>query len=126
MSHLASVLMLVALILRGALPQGWMPVGDRSSATGTAFVICSVTGPLQLTLDQDGQPVPDSPADDTAHQPCAFASLASLSTPSDGQAIPAPQFHGHASRLPASHPAPDTAAFGPSRARAPPASSALS
>jgi hypothetical protein len=97
MSHLASVLMLVALILRGALPQGWMPVGDGATTTGTSFVICSVSGPLQFTLDQDGKPVPDSPDDGTAHQPCAFASLASLSSPADGQAIPAPQFHGHAS-----------------------------
>jgi hypothetical protein len=125
LSRLASALMLMALIVRAALPQGWMPAGDSASASGASFTICTVTGPLQLKLDQEGNPVPDSP-DGTAHQPCAFAALASLSAPADSQAISPPQLHESAYRPPASQLAPEKPSHGPSGARAPPATRALS
>jgi len=126
LSHLASTLMLMALIVRAALPQGWMPESSSASLYGASFVICSVGGPLKLSLNQKGQPVPDSPDDGAAHQPCAFASLSSLCTSADCQPAPEPQLYEYMSRSLARHLVPDTATFGPSRARAPPASRALS
>ena len=47
--HLA----LIALILRGFLPTGWMP--NPEGPDQTAFVICTMDGPVQST---DGKTLP--------------------------------------------------------------------
>jgi hypothetical protein len=87
--HLASVLMLLALVLRAAVPQGWMPSADSTDLAGS-FTICSVSGAIRIALDTDGNPVPVDPEEAQSHPPCAFATLAHLSPPSGGAPVLAP------------------------------------
>lgn len=120
MKHLASVLMLVAILLRSAVPQGWMPVADESGSFGT-YAICSVTGSYRTTLDGDGRPEPLVPEDGTLHPPCAFAGMATLSAHDAASDIQVPAFAGFADAS-SILPAPDSKRFiGAATARAPPA-----
>lgn len=113
-------MMLVALIMRAMLPQGWMPSQGGEGLKGT-FTICSVTGSVRLTLDSNGNPVPADPEDGSAHQPCAFASLASLALPAADAVAQQPVGFVVATR-PATPPSVyDRRSSGPTGARAPPA-----
>jgi hypothetical protein len=87
--HLASVLMLLALVLRAAVPQGWMPSADSTDLAGS-FTICSVSGAIRIALDTEGNPFPADPEEPQSHPPCAFATLAHLSPPSSGAPVLAP------------------------------------
>ena len=87
--YLASVLMLLALVLRAAVPQGWMPSADSTDLAGS-FTICSVSGAIRIALDTEGNPVPADPEEAQSHPPCAFATLAHLSPPSGGAPVLAP------------------------------------
>jgi hypothetical protein len=87
--HLASVLMLLALVLRAAVPQGWMPSADSTDLAGS-FTICSISGATRIALDAEGNPVPADPEEAQSHPPCAFATLAHLSPPSGGAPVLAP------------------------------------
>jgi hypothetical protein len=66
--HIAVLLALTAMLLRGYLPQGWMP-----DAQG-AFTMCSVGG---VHHDVPGQP----PAKQNHDTVCPFAAVAHLAPP---------------------------------------------
>jgi len=68
---------LAALILRAFLPTGWMP--NPQGPTESAFVICTMDGPVQTT---DGKALPGKD-DPRAHETCPFAAAASLAPPVD-------------------------------------------
>lgn len=72
--------LLLALMLRVIVPAGYMP--DFSAASDGMFkvVICTANGMQTVSLDEDGQPVPDQ---STGHvdQPCAFSGLAAVALP---------------------------------------------
>jgi hypothetical protein len=84
--HLA----LIALILRGLLPTGWMP--NPQGAAETAFIICTMDGPVVST---DGKTLPARAPigkdDPRAHESCPFAAGAQLAPPADFIALVAPQ-----------------------------------
>ena len=66
---------LTAIMLRVALPEGWMPVTDASGAT--SFVICTGHGPLVAPAHSRRQaPLPGRTSDT-----CPFAAVAQLSPP---------------------------------------------
>lgn len=90
--HLA----LAAMILRGFLPTGWMP--NPQGADQTAFVICTMDGPVQST---DGKTLPGKD-DPRAHESCPFAHAA--------QPAPANEFAVLAAPKLSSAPAPRTLA----------------
>jgi hypothetical protein len=79
--HLA----LAALILRGLLPAGWMP--NPSGLGDTAFVICTMDGPVSAT---DGKTLPGKD-DPRAHETCPFAAAAQPAQTTDFVALAAPQ-----------------------------------
>jgi len=119
MGQLASAMMLVALIMRAMLPQGWMPSADGAGPTGS-FTICSITGSVRLTLDGNGNPVPVDPDESTAHQPCAFASLASLAPPVMGAVTQPPLAYSVPAKPAAPQSVHDNRRTGPTGPRAPP------
>jgi len=87
---------LIALILRGFLPTGWMP---NPQGTGeTAFVICTMDGPVATT---DGNALPGKAPigkdDPRAHETCPFAAGAQLAPPVDFVAPAAPELSSSAS-----------------------------
>lgn len=60
---------LIAMIARALVPNGWMP--SNAQLGEAAFIICTADGSVQ-----HGAPSKDDGA--KAHQPCAFASAAKL------------------------------------------------
>ena len=68
---------LVAMILRALLPVGWMP----GSADNSAFVICTVNGPLQAAhLPDTGRHQPGQD-DGRQNDVCPFAASVHFATP---------------------------------------------
>ena len=63
------LLLLVALLVRGITPAGWMP--NPQGALGSPFVICTADGAHVVALDRDGQPT--RPASGERHDLCAFS-----------------------------------------------------
>jgi hypothetical protein len=61
--------LLVALLVRGITPAGWMP--NPQGLTGSPFVICTADGAHTVSLDRDGHP--SRPATGERHDVCAFA-----------------------------------------------------
>jgi hypothetical protein len=61
---------LAAMLLRGLLPDGWMPSGQAAP-----FSICSVT----IAHHAGGKP--SQPGQEHRHAPCAFAAAAPLAPP---------------------------------------------
>lgn len=77
-------LALVAILLRAALPDGWMPVAD--AAGGTSIVICTGHGPLAAPIHSRKQaPLPGRSSD-----VCPFAAAAHFSPPALFALLPAP------------------------------------
>jgi len=76
---------LAALILRAFLPTGWMP--NPQGPAESAFVICTMDGPVQAT---DGKALPGKD-DPRAHETCPFAAAASLAPPMDFVRLAAPE-----------------------------------
>jgi hypothetical protein len=70
-------LALSAIMLRAALPIGWMPVAD--AASGPALVICTGHGPL-TTPDHSRK---QSPLSGHTNEVCPFAAVTHLSPPAD-------------------------------------------
>ncbi|MGD0141933.1 MAG: DUF2946 family protein [Rhizomicrobium sp.] len=68
---------LVAMLLRALLPAGWMP--DSASASGAAFVICTVNWPLQAARDA-GKHRPGQD-DNRQNDVCPFSASVHLATP---------------------------------------------
>jgi hypothetical protein len=83
--HTLVHLALAALILRAFLPPGWMP--NPQGPAESAFVICAMDGPVQIT---DGKALPDKD-DPRAHETCPFAAAASLAPRVDFIRLTAPE-----------------------------------
>lgn len=75
-----SHLLLLAFVARAIIPAGYMP--DFAAAAQGVFkvVICTASGQQSLTLDAEGNPVPE-PSQQHHDQPCAFSGLTALNTP---------------------------------------------
>jgi hypothetical protein len=87
-------LALAAMILRAALPAGWMP----GTASGIPLVICTAAGAVTLPFDIDGRPLSPQSTHDTA--PCVFAAAPPLATPATTPAILPPSWHTAYAALP--------------------------
>jgi hypothetical protein len=74
--RLANLLIVMALVLRGLLPVGFMLASAHGDG-GLEIVICTAQGPLTVDVSKDGLPLPATPktSDDGT---CPFAA----STPS--------------------------------------------
>jgi hypothetical protein len=81
--HLA----LAALILRAFLPAGWMP--NPNGPSETAFVICSMDGPV---FGADGKTQPGK-VDPRAHESCPFAAAAQPAPATEVVALVPPILH---------------------------------
>jgi hypothetical protein len=72
---------LAAMVLRAALPMGWMP----SAAAGAPLMLCPGAGPTMAAMPaMPGMDMPKAPAPDQAHgkqAPCAFDMVGPLSAP---------------------------------------------
>src|SRR6201996_7196264 len=77
---------LLALILRGFMPTGWMP--NVQTPNESLFVICTMDGPVQSS---DGKALPGKD-DPRAHETCPFAAAAAahIAPPVDFIRIAAP------------------------------------
>jgi hypothetical protein len=71
---------ILAVLLHALLPVGWMP---NTTGSGSSFItICSMNGPTQIEVGNDGQPVKKhQPAHDGTHQICPFAVAAHFAPP---------------------------------------------
>ena len=81
--RLAAWLMLFAVLVRVAIPTGWMP-NLQGLSSGALIVICSAQGLHSLELDASGKAMPAGGGEKragVAHQDCAFSGLANLSLP---------------------------------------------
>jgi hypothetical protein len=88
--RLSAWLMLLALAVRLASPQGWMP-DLKGVAEGSSIVICSAYGPMTVQLDADGNPVPgdhDDQGQGSSQPPCSFSLLSSLVEPAAADIVP--------------------------------------
>lgn len=63
------LLLLVALLVRGVTPAGWMP--SAQGTLGSPLVICTADGAHLIALDRDGHPT--KPTSGERHDLCAFA-----------------------------------------------------
>ena len=89
-TRLTAWLMLLALAVRLASPQGWMP-DLKGVAEGSSIVICSAYGPQTVQLDADGQPVSgdhDDQGQGSSQPPCSFSLLAGLVEPEAAGVVP--------------------------------------
>jgi hypothetical protein len=71
-SPFALALLAAALLLRMALPAGWMPV---AGADGVRIEICSGEGLKTVMIDAEGRAHPDSPA---PRDPCPYSLAAAI------------------------------------------------
>ena len=74
----ALMLALVATLLRGLLPAGWMP--NPQGAVASPFVICTMDGLRRLPMHGGPQHNPHNDQD-RATPPCPFAAAAPLAPP---------------------------------------------
>lgn len=77
---MALAIIACALFMRVLVPQGWMPV---ETASGWRIVICTGTGPMQMTMPADMASAmkgmhhgPKDQEHNSNDHPCAFSSLA--------------------------------------------------
>jgi hypothetical protein len=77
-------LALVAIMLRAALPVGWMPIAD--GAMGTRLVICTGHGPLT----DRSRPREQTPLSRHETGICPFAAATHVSSPVPFALLPAP------------------------------------
>ncbi len=75
---IVSVLVL-ASVLRGLVPSGYMPDFSALSRGAFATVICHGDQLVPVVLDEKGQPLQKNAPD--SHQPCAFSKLAATGLP---------------------------------------------
>jgi len=68
-------LALAAMVLRLAMPVGWMP--SPSATSGTMIVMCTMNGPVKMAMPEDGAPKPD-PA--KHHDTCPFGAAPHFAT----------------------------------------------
>jgi hypothetical protein len=89
-------LALAAIMLRAALPAGWMPIADGMG--GTRLIICTGHGPLTDGSHSRHQ----APLSGVGYDVCPFAAAVHLATPAGIALLPVPAWNGRES---------DTAAF---------------
>ena len=77
-------LALVAIILRAALPAGWMPLADASGTT--SLVICTSHGPLAAPVHARTH----APLPGRTNDICPFAAVVHLAPPAPFALLPAP------------------------------------
>jgi hypothetical protein len=65
------LLAVLALLVRAAVPSGWMPVAE---AGGIRIAICSGAGPMEMVLTKDGTLHRDAPppAPQVPRDPCPY------------------------------------------------------
>lgn len=66
------ILVLFALLVRAAVPFGFMIAPSHAAGGGLTVVICTAAGPQTVAVDEDGKPSPVETMDDT----CPFAATA--------------------------------------------------
>ena len=82
----ASLLIAAALVLRVAMPAGWMPV---TTAQGVELAPCAGMGPMQMAaMDHAGHA--KSPATPAQTSPCGFDALAEVTAPVAAMVLPPP------------------------------------
>jgi hypothetical protein len=59
----------VVLLLRAAVPAGWMPQAEGGELR---VALCSGSGPIELILGADGTYHREAPAQPVRHDPCPF------------------------------------------------------
>lgn len=82
------LLLVAALMVRAAVPAGWMPSVDRG---GVRIVLCTGYGPVTVVLDAAGHVHKDEPQHKAPHDPCPFglAAAKALDLPPEiGLALP--------------------------------------
>lgn len=74
MSRLLLIIALIAVAVRGLIPMGWMPTGER----GFEITICDGIDTHKVWLDSDGKLHKQDPSKKPAPdpEPCAFGALA--------------------------------------------------
>jgi hypothetical protein len=85
--HFALALVALALLVRAAIPAGWMPASDG----GRWITLCTGSGAVAAFVDADGVRH-DDPAPAAQDHPCAFAGVAVPLTPPLAIAVPLPSF----------------------------------
>ena len=112
-------LALAAIALRAIIPVGWMP---GSSADGTAVVLCTSQGLIEVILGEDGKPIDPAERDEASHDgtPCVFAATAHFSAPPDRFEAAPTISHGEPVSFGELGQPPAGPAITPAQARAPP------
>ena len=84
---------LAAMVLRLAMPVGWMPAPP--TASGTLIVMCTMNGPVKMVVPEDGAPKPD-PVKHAHHDVCPFGAAPHFATavPLTVQGAPFTWAHG--------------------------------
>jgi len=87
-------LALAAMVLRLAMPVGWMPA--PSPASGTLIVMCTMNGPVKMVMPADGGAQKPDPAKNTHHNVCPFGAAPHFATavPLAVQSAPVTWAHG--------------------------------
>jgi hypothetical protein len=73
-------------ILANALISGWIPALASTPEQGLSIIICTSTGPTQLVIDSDGQPVHQQ-GQTHDHQCCPCGSARHFSPPTNVVAL---------------------------------------
>ena len=116
----ATLLAFCAVLLRGAIPLGWMPSADAG-----ALALCTAGGLVQLSAADAADLLGQQPAaPDTGHAqppPCSFAAAGPLGAPPAATALPQPAPFAGSPAPPYSTPLLPDRPAGNTLARAPPA-----
>ena len=86
-STLGSLLVAAALLLRVAMPAGWMPV---ASSQGIELAPCTGIGPMQMAAMEQPAGRVEHPAAPIHASPCGFDALAEATPPVAAIALPQP------------------------------------
>lgn len=88
-ANIALSLVAFALLLRIAVPAGWMPA---AAGSGYAITLCTGMGAISAWVDDEGRVHKEKPADAQSDQPCVFSGFsAALDLPAlDGTLVVPP------------------------------------
>jgi hypothetical protein len=78
-NRIALVFVVLALMVRALVPNGWMPDGERAFA----LTVCTGVDTQTIWMDSEGALHKQNPDDhkQSKHEPCAYAGNADVSTP---------------------------------------------
>lgn len=95
----AFVVVMTAMLLRAALPSGWMP--DPAQGHGSLLVMCSVAGHAHFNSGAGGERLKHKPAHGDTHSDiCPFAAASPLAPFHAAIALPDPGLSIALARLP--------------------------